>query len=238
MSILLVSASFGGVDKLKPLPEHDDNVIRTVLYTDTYTKPNPKAAWSSIIEPDYPRGDFNSRLRSQYFKQQIHRLDGARDAQWLVWADASLYFIELDFLVAWAEQLSHERADRRALFIPHPQRKTIGEEAIFIQEQIALGNEYVLRRYTVEQTQAAMHFLVNRGCLPAAPLYCGGLWMVENSLPYWEILNAWWDCTLRYGNGAIDQLALGGLLHRNDIKPHRLEVDLFSNQHFLFVAHP
>lgn len=234
--IFLASAAFGGVDKLKPLPARGG--IDAHLHTDQPVDPRIAATWTSTLNPIAPRRDLSPRLRSQYFKHQIHRNDAIGvQHRWLVWADASLFFFELDFVHEWAARLRHEPPHRRALFIPHPQRATILEEHDFILDQIALDNGYVRQRYTEQATRAQMHWLAQHGYNLRSPIFCGGFWMIERTAAAGLLLDAWWDQTIRFGDGAIDQLALGALLDRAGVEPHRLEVDLFHNQHFAFVAH-
>lgn len=98
--IALVTANFGGIDAVKPLPAHEG--IDAFYYID---QPNADSAsaeatktWTRVIVPNYPRHDFNPRLRARYFKHQIHRLDEVREHRWLVWADGSLQFKDLRFL--------------------------------------------------------------------------------------------------------------------------------------------
>jgi hypothetical protein len=233
--IFLASAAFGSGDKVKQLPDHPG--IYAYMHTDQAIDPRIAATWTSVIVPDAPRRDLGDRLRSQYFKHQIHRSDQLGMHRWLAWADASLYFFELDFVREWADRLRDEPPHRRALFIPHPQRQTITEEHDFILEQIAANNEYVKRRYAAPAMRAQMDWLARSGYNLDARIYCGGFWMVERSSAMCSLLDRWWDQTIRFGDGAIDQLALGALLDRAGVEPHLLEVDLFHNQHFAFVAH-
>src|SRR4051812_42863245 len=106
--IALVTANFGGIDDLKPLPPHDG--IDAFYYTDaaSFAAAAPPAVktWTQVIVPNYPRHDFNPRLRGRYFKHQIHRLDEVRNHRWLVWADSSLQFHDLGFVMAAVERLS------------------------------------------------------------------------------------------------------------------------------------
>jgi hypothetical protein len=142
--IALVTAMFGGIDDLKPLPEHSG--IDAFYYTDdagrSAASSHAAATWTRVIVPDYPRHDFNPRLRGRYFKHQIHRLDEVREHRWLVWADSTLRFDDLGFIAEKAAALSRLPARQRALVVPHPERNTISEEYQFIQGGIEAGNPY------------------------------------------------------------------------------------------------
>ena len=235
--IFLASAAFGHGDVIKPMPEHDG--IRAYMHTDQPVPERIAATWTSVTEPLEPRRDIPAKLRAYFFKHQIQRNDFVRQAQWLVWMDASIHLFETDFIREWCAKLNKEPGPRRCLFIPHQQRKMIGEEADFIREQIEARNPYVMRRYNIKATTAQMTRLLQYDdAAYTAPLYCGGFWIVENHPAYWQLLDAWWAEHMRFGDGAIDQLALGALLQRGGFEPNKLEVELFSNQHFAFVAHP
>ena len=71
--IAFVSATFGGIDSIKPLPAHSG--IDAFCYVDEQAyEPASRetlATWTRVIIPNYPRYDFGPRLRSHYFKQQI-----------------------------------------------------------------------------------------------------------------------------------------------------------------------
>ena len=93
--IALVTSNFGGIDDIKPIP-HPHSQIETLYYTDeatiNCTPDESKVGWDQICTPNYPRYDFNPRLRGRYFKHQIHRLDEVQDCRWLVWADANIRY--------------------------------------------------------------------------------------------------------------------------------------------------
>jgi hypothetical protein len=234
--IALVTANFGGIDDLKPLPAHDG--IDAFYYTDrevlgTAVQEAVKT-WTRVIVPNYPRHDFNSRLRGRYFKHQIHRLDEVRDHRWLVWADSSLRFHDLDFIHQAAARLARTRVHRRVLLVPHPDRKTISEEFRFIQEEIDKASTYLVPRYAAEKMPEQMEYFRSRGWNLHAPLWCGTVWMIENAEPLRRAWDAWWDQNLRFG--MMDQLSLPVILDDHGIEPQALPVSL-KNEYFTWVPH-
>jgi len=96
----LISASFGMVDEIKPLPAL--NELDAYLFTDKegYDRipENVRNTWTRIIVPDFPRQDFSPRLRARYFKHQIQRLEISDKYKYLIWADCSLKFLNLEFI--------------------------------------------------------------------------------------------------------------------------------------------
>lgn len=235
--IALVTANIGGIDTVKALPAHDH--IDAFLYVDEATRerldPQTRATWTNVIVPDYPRYDFSNRLRAKYFKLQIHRLDEVRSYQWLVWADSSIEFASLDFLIEWCSELRALTPYRRALFIPHPERETVLQEYEFLISEINKGNKYLHTRYANEKLMEQMEHIRARRWDVSAKLWCGGLWLMENTSRMHECLNAWWDQSLRYG--IMDQLPLPGVLEEYGIVPQPLDLHIFGNPYFRWVPH-
>jgi hypothetical protein len=233
--IALVIANFGSADDVRPLLELDP-AIDAFYYTDrSPTDRRIIESYTQIIKPNYPRHDFDSRLRSRYFKHQIHRLDEVQGYNWLAWADSSLFFYETEFIADWVQELEKKPKRDRILLIPHPQRQTVAQEFEFITEQIASGNEYLRKRYANEKMAEQMAWFESRRLATDAPLYCGGFWIVENNGFFHRILDDWWNQNLRFG--LMDQLSLGVLLAFYDVSPSKLEVEIFNNRHFCFIAH-
>ncbi len=237
-SIVLVTANFGGIDEVKPLPRHDE--IDAFYYTDAETAEKAShevaSTWTRILVPDYPRHDFNARLRAKYFKIQIHRLCEVERYRWLVWADSSVQFKQLDFLRDRAAALARQSRNRRILLVPHPERQTITQEFEHVESEMRAGNEYLRSRYAAEKMPEQMEHFRRRGWKLDAKLWCGGVWMAENSDLMRRVLDGWWDQNLRYG--VMDQLSLPVMLDVHGIEPQALNVHLWDNEYFRYVPHP
>jgi len=235
--IALVTANFGGIDDFKALPPHEG--IDAFYYTDAgvlgAAAPEALKTWTRVIVPNYPRHDFNPRLRGRYFKHQIHRLDEVRKHRWLVWADSSLQFHDLRFVQDSAARLERVAVRRRVLLVPHPDRRTISEEFRFIQDEIDKANAYLVPRYATEKMPEQMEYFRSRGWNLNAPLWCGTVWMIENAEPLRRAWDAWWDQNLRFG--MMDQLSLPVILGDHRIEPQPLQVNLWRNDYFTYVIH-
>ncbi len=83
--LVLVTANFGGIDELKPFPVAAgfDRFYYADRETIARASPEAAATWTRLIEPEYPHSDFGPRLRSKYFKCQIHRLPEVQTYRWL-----------------------------------------------------------------------------------------------------------------------------------------------------------
>jgi hypothetical protein len=235
--IVLVTANFSGIDTVKPLPPHES--IDAFCYTDEETRAKTPQhiveSWSRVLVPNYPRHDFGPRLRSRYFKHQIHRLDEVRNHRWLAWADASIQLHETKFILEQVEALGRLPAQKRILVVPHPARRTVGEEYEYIKGQIENGSEYLRVRYQAEKMTEQIAFFRQQGWSLDARLWCGGFWIVENSDPLRRCWDDWWNQIIRFG--MMDQLSLPVLLDHHQFDPQTLAVNVYDNAHFMNMAH-
>lgn len=235
--IALVTANFGSFDSVKPLPVNEE--IESFYYCDEKThaasSPEAVASWTRVIVPNYPRHDFAPRLRSRYFKHQIHRLDQVRDHRWLVWSDSSIRFKETRFLVEACRELEGLPPSQRALMLPHPQRKTVREEYEYIAAKIRAGSSYHAQRYASEKMPEQMAHFRERGWSVEAPLFCGTIWIIENAEPFRRCWDDWWDQNIRFG--LMDQLSLGIVLAARNLEPRLAAFSLIDNPHFEVESH-
>lgn len=234
--IALVTANFGGIDDVAFLPDHR---FDSFYYTDAETKrqADPKAleSWTQVLIPDYPRYDFNPRLRARYFKHQIHRPAEVSSHRWLVWADSCIEFKSTEFIEHSVARLASLPESGRLLVIPHPDRATVLEEYEFIEDRIAAGSSYLTIRYRDEKMPEQMRYFEQQGWDTKAPLWCGTFWIVENSEFFNRIWDDWWDQNLRFG--MMDQLSLPVLLAAHGATPDQLDVLLWDNEFFKRVEH-
>jgi hypothetical protein len=98
-----------------------------------------------------------------------------------------------------------------------------------------LGTLMVLRtdvriRYAVKKMTEQMEFFESQGMNIDAPLWCGTIWMVENSALLNQCWDSWWDQNLRFG--MMDQLSLPVLLEQFRLEPQVLPVNVVSNRYF------
>ena len=232
----LITANFGGIDTIKPLPPRHG--IDTLYYADAEIAAAADAAitktWTAIIVSDL-EAQLNARLRSRYFKHQIHRLPEAGSFRWLVWADSSFVFKELDFVKNLVAKLEPLAPRERLILVPHPERNTVKQEIDFVLEQIELGNEYLRVRYGADHTNEAIKYLTARGFSLEDKLWCGGFWIIENNSIINQAWDSWWDYTFRYGTQ--DQYFLPAVMTEYGLRPQTLNVNIFANEHFEIVQH-
>ena len=232
----LITANFGGIDTIKPLPSRSgtDAFYYTDVETATVTNRASINTWNAVIVSDRET-QLNARLRSRYFKHQIHHLPEAKPFRWLVWADSSFLFKELDFIKDIVEKLGHLPPNNRLLLVPHPERQTVRQEIDFIVSQIEQGNEYLRVRYGQDKTTEAIEHLESRGFNLQDRLWCGGFWIIENNSIINQAWDAWWAYTCRYGTQ--DQYFLPAAMAEFGLRPQALNVNIFANQYFDSVQH-
>lgn len=236
MKIALVTANFGGIDMVKPLPPRMG--IDAFCFTDSATleatDPSVSRTWTTIAVPDTDTLP-GARLRSRYFKHQIHRLPQTQACRWLVWADSSIAFKELAFIPDIVRTLQGLAPAQRLLLIPHPDRESVRQEIAFVESQLSQGNEYLCVRYGSDRIAQGKEHLLSRGFSLDAKLWCGGFWVIENNPILHQAWDAWWSYTLRFG--MQDQFYLPAALAECGLMPQPANFALRHNPHFDLVKH-
>lgn len=237
-AVALVTANFGGIDKVKPLPTYHPRV-KAFYYTDVDTARTASVedtqGWDDVIVPNYPRHDFNNRLRARYFKHQIHRLDEMQGFRWLVWADANVCFKDLRIFGEWADALEALPPEKRFMAFRHNSRNTIQEEYDYVMGQMEKGDTYQLARYQYERMPEQMDWIKKMGLNTGAPLYAVTVWMVENSALMGQVLDSLWDQNLRFG--LMDQIIYPLVLEHHGVTPTCPEEDLWRNKYWDVTYH-
>ena len=233
--IAFVTASFGGVDCIKPLPPHGG--IDAILYTDmdalVKTSKEVMRTWDRVIVNPSIGYSEEAWLRSRFFKQQINAMPDANEYEYLAWSDASLQFMDMGFINDDVQRLEDMPENERAMFVRHPDRKTVEDEFEFVVDQIANGNEYLRTRYDCEDMEKQIHWLESSGMNCAdAQLWCAGFFILENSPLMHKCLNNWWRQTDAFGR--MDQLSLTAAFEFNGVGITDLHkgMNIYRNEYF------
>jgi len=238
--VALVTANFGGIDRIKPLPMPHPRV-RAFYYTDEETlaasTEEERAGWDKILVPNYPRHDFNPRLRARYFKHQIHRLDEVLGYRWLMWMDSSIEVRDIDFIAGWADILDQQVAQEdRMMTVPIRANGTVQSEFEYIQGKIDEGDQYFIVRYGQEKMKEQMAWFKEKGFDTSAMLLACTLWMVENNGVVHNAMDTWWDQNIRFG--MMDQLSLPIVLSSFGIRPLMFKINVFGEQNPFWTVIP
>jgi len=225
--VALVTASFGGLDPVLPLPRRKRVRAATYCYTD---QPGVKASGWDVIATQHPA--LNPRLAAKYYKCQIHRLRAVQGHKWLAWVDACLQLNDLEFLATWANLAGRERA----VLVPHPDRKTVAEEYDYILGHLARGSSpYLSARYDEGTLIAERNHFSREADLGHCPLWAGGVWLLPNVPRVHMFLDDWWRTVNTFS--IFDQAAITPLLERHRIEVAPYDVNLFKNEHWARVPH-
>lgn len=233
---VLVTANFGGIDELKPLPPRHG--MAAYCYVDAFEYEPQRATtstWTELIRSTGPADIADPRVKGKYIKTQIHHLPAVGDARWLMWADASIRFIDLAFVGAALRKLSMLPEGRRVLLMPHPHRSTIQDEYEFVKAQIASGEPYLTTRYTTVRLDHQMKSAVQDPRRLQCRLFAGTIWIVENTDLMRSVWDTWWE-SVRHP-GSMDQLSLPLVLDDHGIEPVSWDLDLFANPYFVVEPH-
>jgi len=235
--IALVTANFGGIDDVKPLPAMEG--IDGFYYTDRLpAAPGETAVWGGwtpvLRGADLP-ASWSPRLRGKYFKCQIHRLAETLGYRWLAWADASFRLHDLAFLKTAVEHLKRLPARRRLLLVPHPERHSVREEYEFVRTGLTAGDPYLVTRYRQDNLAAQVEQLLSERCNIDNGLWYAGIWLIENNRHTNRCWDTWWSHVQRFR--VLDQLSLPPILERAALVPLPLTLPLSGNAYFQWQAH-
>ena len=119
---------------------------------------------------------------------------------------------------------------------PASRKKSVREEYDAVQTAIAGGSNYLRVRYANEKMPEQMDYLRQQNWNAAdSRLWCGTIWMIENSDLLRRCWDDWWDQTLRFG--VMDQLSLPFVLDRHGLDPQILDVHLYDNAFWKHEGH-
>ncbi len=132
MKIAVITANFGNIDSIKPLPK------QTVDFD-----------YFCYDKPDLLSHIGNDRLRSKFPKLCSHLLHPEHDI--FIWIDGRVEITSERFV----EKFSSELKNCDLFIARHNKRKTILEEFDYVQNNLNQGSEYLKVRYRIEDIAAA-----------------------------------------------------------------------------------
>ena len=210
MRVALVTAVFGGIDSLKPVPPQ--SVACDYHVFTEWTSPG--------LFPD-----LDDRMRAKFFKLQTHHILSQYDAY--IWIDGSVEVTTDKFV----EQILRYMPLYGVTLNKHPFRKGIVEEAAFITDGVAAGNPYLSARYAPAIIDAEVKFCLSEGYKDDWGLYECGIFARPNNARVNAFFDAWWEHCLKWS--CFDQNAFPYLAWREQI-----DIIPFNNRdHFRLTNH-
>jgi len=210
MRVALVSAVFGGIDRLKSVPP------QTVpfdfhLFTETNS--------------EFPFPDLHDRMRAKYFKLQTHHVLPDYDAY--IWIDGSVQVIDESFV---ATMLGYMPLNGVTLN-RHPDRSGIKEETAFILNAMDAGEPYFDSRYPAKTIKRETEFILSDGYKDDLGLYECGIFARPNNSIVNAFFDAWWEHCLKWC--CFDQNAFPYLAWKHDLTI----IPFIGRKHFTLERH-
>lgn len=228
MRPLLVTSNLGGIDPHFPLPEVEG--LDSLYFTDRPMDPHVRATWTKVVI--VPEAS-NPRLAAKFHKCQVHRLREAQGYTHIIWADASVHFHSLDFMLDKLEELGTDGS--RVAMVPHPVRNNAAAEYEYVLDQLHRRNPYLTSRYDADKLELERAHFSKYHDLRTVPLWCGGLWAIAPVGKTAAAFDIWWWVVLNFS--ILDQAALGPSLVESGVEVLPIKVDLYHNPHFTRVHH-
>jgi len=131
------------------------------------------------------------------------------DYKYYIWFDSSLTVVSPDMVKWFSEQLG----DYDAVFLKHPQRNTVAEEAQFLKQKIADLDYYLYPRYKNELIdEELIELQMDKGYTDNL-LLASTTFMYRNTEKTQALMKEWWYQTSRYH--IIDQLGLPYAIYKS-----------------------
>jgi hypothetical protein len=142
-----------------------------------------------------------------------------------IWYDSSLSVASMDMVKWFLEQLG----DADAVFLRHPDRKTVHEEAAFLKEKLWKNHYYITPRYRDELIDEELAELESDKGYKDNLLIASTAFMYRNNEKVHALMKEWWYQTSRYH--IIDQLGLPYAIYKSGCKVNII------NDNYLHLEH-
>lgn len=213
--IALITAIFGELDDLKPVPEQSVPVDK-FCFTNNPNIPAGEFRGWNVIHPDYPRYDLKNRIKAKFFRTMSHTVKELLPYDIVIWLDGSIDIIHPEFV-----QYMTQYVERFGLVcFKHSVRDCIYEEARISKE----GPKYVgepideqIAQYRSEK-YPERYGLIETGCFAK---------MINPATNH--IMEHWWLENIKYSYQ--DQISLPYVLWKNYYNPLVLHKNIHDNEY-------
>lgn len=192
----------------------------------------PKAHVEQSLDYDFKLWDDNDfpprvNAMSPRLQARIPKMTGWQmlpDYDYYIWVDSSCRLAHEDSVKWFLEQLG----DADAAFFRHNKRKTVGEEADYIQHRLDIKCPYITPRYTGERLEDQMAVVDTEG-----KLYATTAFVYKNDTPARDMLAIWWLHTSLYHS--IDQLSLDTAIKSSGAEVNVIDEDYLKCEYLEYV---
>jgi hypothetical protein len=145
-----------------------------------------------------------------------------------VWVDSSVTLFRPDSVQWFVDTLG----DTDLALLPHPDRRSIREEAEFLRAKLAAGNAYLTGRYANERLDEQLDAINQPGFMDDR-LYASTAFAFRDSVPVRAMFKEWWYHVTKYH--ALDQLSLPFVVWQADLSVNRLSGHLYHHEHLTYT---
>jgi hypothetical protein len=217
MKILVTTACFSSGLHSKWIDQKSDKYEIIFNRIDDYTE----SARTKAMAP---------RLRGKISKMIIW--EDHPDYDYYIWADSNFSIVDEKAI----EKLVDECLNVDASFFKHTGRNSVRQEADFVLDLMADGNQYLLNRYDGERIKEQVEyyskdFTWNDNCLFECGIFIYSKSVIENKnynlMKEWFYHNCLWSVQ--------DQLSLPYLVHKFNINYKILPGNVYENEYFKII---
>lgn len=214
MKIAVLTANTGSFDK-EYKPVEQSIPVDFYKFNDSNFPPRSKA--------------MTPRLQARIPKMFGWQMAPGYDAY--IWYDSSLAVTSKDMASWFLEQLG----DADAVFLKHPDRNTVREEAAFIKENVAANHYYLAPRYAGELVDEQMKELSEFNGYEDNLLIASTTFMYRNTIRVHDLMKEWWHHTSRYH--IVDQLGLPYSIFKSGCKVNIIDDNYLHLKHLTHMRH-
>jgi len=212
--IAVITANMGSFDKNHEIVEQSIPVDFYKFGDDNFT-PRIKAMTPRL----------QARIPKMFGWQMVPGYD------FYIWHDSSLAVTSKD-MVAW---FMGQLGDADAVFLRHPERKTVCEEAEYIKEKVLANHYYLAPRYAGELIDEQMKELQEPTGYKDDLLIASTTFMYRNTIKVHDLMKEWWYHTSRYH--IVDQLGLPYAIYRSGCKVNIIDDNYLCLKHLKHTRH-
>ena len=212
MKIALITASIGGFDSIKEIPN------QTIPYE-----------LIRVEEKDLIEIKGDARHKAKFPKMQTHLFT---DASIIIWIDGSVQVVSNTFVEYMVQQVQ----GNDIAIGKHNVRNCAYEEIDYCCAEIMKGNEYLKRRYDMDTLLDMKKYLKSVNFEENKGLYSCGIFVRKNNNVTNAMFDLWWKSEKLWQTN--DQPMFVHLANQLKLKINIIEwKSIFSNEYFKLVNH-
>lgn len=218
--IALITAIFGDLDDLNPVPEQSVPVDKFCFTNNPNIHAGEFRGWN-VIHPDYPRYDLKNRIKAKYFRTLSHTIKELQPYDIVIWIDGSIDIINPKFVAF----MTQDVIKSWLVCFKHSVRDCIYEEARVSKEGHKYAGEPIdeqIAQYASENYPTC-NGLIETGCFAK----------VINPETN-KIMEQWWLENIKYSYQ--DQISLPYVLWKNYYNPTIIDKNIHDNEYCFRAA--